>query len=173
MTELNTHKSYLNVLLLTIVSIVYVSTSFAQPALPQRTLTVTPTQSINFGTFCITGGAGGTITVGYDGSVSSSGDIILLAMAPTAQPAIFEVKLCQGRNVIITFSSTTTLTGSNGGLLTLDIGPTERGSNGAFFSTNADCDFITPLRVGGTLHIPGTAVPGIYTGSFDITFNQE
>jgi hypothetical protein len=94
-------------------------------------------------------------------------------MAPTAQPAIFEIKLCQGRNVIITFSATTTLTGSNGGSLTLDIGPTEKGINGASFTSNSDCNFITPLRVGGTLNIPGTAIPGTYTGSFDITFNQE
>lgn len=152
---------------------VCIGSSIAQPVLPQRTLSVLPTQSINFGTFYITGGSGGTITVGYDGSVTSTGDILILAMAPTAQPAIFEVKLCQGRNVIITFSATTTLTGSNGGTLTLDIGPTERGSNGAFFATNNDCDFITPLRVGGTLHVPGTAIPGNYTGSFEITFNQE
>ena len=147
--------------------------SFAQPDLPQRSLTVTATQAIHFGTLCVTGGAGGTVTVGYDGTRTSTGNIALLSIAPTAQPAIFEIKLCQGRNVIITFSATTTLTGSNGGSLTLDIGPTEKGINGASFTTNSDCNFITPLRVGGTLHIPGTAIPGTYTGSFDITFNQE
>ena len=149
-----------------------VSFSFAQPNLPQRTITVTATQAINFGTFCVTG-SGGTITVGYDGSRTSSGGIMLLSMAPIAQPAIFEIKLCQGRNVIITFGSTINLSGSNGGLLTLDIGPTEKGLNGASFFTNSDCNFITPLRVGGTLHIPGTTLPGIYTGNFEITFNQE
>ena len=147
--------------------------SFAQPALPQRTITVTPTQSLHFGTFCVTGGAGGSVTVGYNGSISSSGNIVLLSMSPTAQPAIFEIKLCQGRNVIISFSASSTLTGSNGGFLTLDIGPTERGANGSIFLTNNDCNFITPLRVGGTLHIPGTASTGTYTGSFDMTFNQE
>jgi hypothetical protein len=94
-------------------------------------------------------------------------------MAPIAQPAIFEVKLCQGRNVIITFSATTILTGSNGGSLTLNIGPTEKGISSANFTTNSDCNFVTPLRVGGTLNIPGTAIPGNYTGSFEITFNQE
>jgi hypothetical protein len=146
--------------------------SFAQPNLPPRTITVTPTQGIHFGTLCATG-SGGTVTVVWDGSRTSTGDITLLSMAPTAQPAIFEIKLCQGRNVIITFAATTILTGSNGGSLTLDIGPTEKGPNGAIFPTNNDCNFITPLRVGGTLHIPGTVIPGIYTGSFDITFNYE
>ncbi len=147
--------------------------SIAQPALPQRTLTVTATQGLNFGIFCKTGNSGGTVTVGYDGSRSSTGDIVLLALTPLPQPAIFEVKLCQGRNVIITFSASTSLTSSNGGSLTLDIGPTEQGGNNASFAVGNDCNFITPLRVGGTLHIPGGASPGYYSGGFDITFNQE
>jgi hypothetical protein len=173
MKAIDTRKCFIKYLIFTIFIIVCANAIYAQPDLPQRTLTVTATQAIHFGTLCVTGGSGGTVTVGYDGSRSSSGNIVLLSMAPTAQPAIFEIKLCEGRNVIITFSATTTLTGSNGGSLILDIGPTERGINGASFTTNSDCNFITPLRVGGRLNIPGTAIPGIYTGSFDITFNQE
>lgn len=147
--------------------------SYSQPDLPQRTITVTATQAIHFGTFCVTGGAGGTVTVGYDGFRTSSGDILLLPIAPAAQPAIFEIKLCQGRNVTITFAASTTLTGSNGGSLTLDIGPTEKGISGSSFETNSDCSFITPLRVGGTLNVPGTALSGTYSGNFEIIFNQE
>jgi hypothetical protein len=169
----NINRHFLKLLFFTTVFFVCVNASFAQPDLPQRSLTVTATQAIHFGTLCVTGGAGGTVTLGYDGSRSSTGDVVLLPIAPTAQPAIFEIKLCQGRNVIITFSATTTLTGSNGGSLTLDIGPTEKGINSSVFATNDDCTFITPLRVGGTLHIPGTALSGTYTGSFAITFNQE
>ncbi len=173
MKAINTNRCLIKLLIFTTVLFFCVKASYAQPDLPQRTLTITATQTIHFGTFCVTGGAGGTVTVGYDGSRISTGDVLLLSMAPTAQPAIFEIKLCQGRNVIITFSATTTLTGSNGGSLTLNIGPTEKGISGASFVTNSDCNFITPLRVGGTLNIPGTAIPGTYTGSFDITFNQE
>jgi hypothetical protein len=110
--------------------------------------------------------------LGYDGSRSSTGNVVLLPTAPTATPAIFEIKLCQGRNVIISFDAFTMLSGDNGGSLKLDIGPTEKGINGATFSTNEDCNFITPLRVGGTLHIPDLALPGLYTGSFAITFNH-
>jgi hypothetical protein len=168
-----TYKLILKLLFVAIVLFFCDKFSFAQPDLPQRSLTVTSTQALHFGTFCLTSGAGGTILVGYDGSRSSTGDIVLLSMAPAAQPAIFEIKLCQGRNVTITFDATSILTGSNGGSLTLDIGPTEKGGNSASFSTNSDCNYITPLRVGGTLHVPGTAIPGTYTGSFEITFNQE
>lgn len=166
MKVLNTNKRFLKLFLLTIVSFFCVNFSFAQ-------LTVTDTQAINFGTFYLTGGAGGTITVGYDGSRTSTGDILLLSMAPTAQPAIFEIKLCPGGNVSVTFDATTTLTGSNGGSLTLDIGPTEKGPNGSIFATNSDCNIITPLHVGGTLHVPGTAISGTYTGSLAITINQQ
>jgi hypothetical protein len=163
----------LRLLVLSVVILGCVNYSYAQPGLPQKTITVTPTQGIHFGTFCLKGSLGGTITVGYDGLRSSTGDIALLTMSPVAKAAIFEIKLCQGRNVSITFNATTTLTGSNGGSLTLDIGPTEKGGNNASFPTNFDCNFITPLRVGGTLHVPGTALTGSYSGSFDITFNHE
>ncbi len=172
MESSSTYKHFFKSLFLTMIFVVCISFSYAQPALPQRTLTVTPTQAIQFGTFCVSG-SGGTVTVGWDGNRTSSGNIVLLAMSPTAQPAIFEIKLCQGRHVNISFAATTTLTGGAGGSITLDIGPTEKGPNGSSFATNSDCNFITPLRVGGTLHIPGSAPPGTYTGSFDITFNQE
>jgi hypothetical protein len=147
--------------------------AYAQPVLPQRTITVMPTQGIHFGTFCITGSLGGTVIVGYDGSRSKTNDILLFSKAPTAHPAIFEIKLCEGRQVTVNFDATTTLTGSHGGTFTLNLGPTEKGDNGCSFATNSDCNFTTPLRIGGTLHVPGTAVPGTYTGSFAITFNQQ
>ena len=168
----DTNGRFLKSLFLTMIFVVCASFSFAQPALPQRTITVTPTQAIHFGTFCVSG-SGGTVTVGWDGNRTSSGNVVLLAMSPTAQPAIFEIKLCQGRNVIITFDATTTLSCGVGESLTLEIGPTEKGGNNASFTANSDCNFITPLRVGGTLHVPGNAIPGTYTGSFNITFNQE
>lgn len=172
MKILITNRLVLNRLFLVTTLLFCVNFSYAQPDLPQRTLTVTATQAIQFGTLCV-GGVGGTVIVGWNGSRSSTGDVILLSMAPIAQPAIFEVKLCQGRNVIISFSPTTTLTNGTGGSLTLHIGPTEQGISGIKFSTNSDCNFITPLRVGGTLDIPGSVQIGVYTGSFDITFNQE
>jgi hypothetical protein len=147
--------------------------SYGQPSLPTRSIEVIATQSLQFGTFVLTGGGGGSVVVGWDGSRTATGNVALLGIAPYSQPAIFEVKLLQGRNVNVDFSSTTTLTGSDGGTLTLHIGPTEKGTTGAYFATDNNRGFITPLRVGGTLDIPGTAIPGNYTGTFFITFNQE
>jgi len=167
------YKRFFNLLLVITALLAGNQYSFAQPALPQRSITITATQGIHFGTFCMRGSSGGTVIVGWDGSRSSTGDISGLSMAPTAHPAIFEIKLCEGRNVTINFDAVTNLSGSNGGTLTLNLGPTEKGPNGCTFSINSDCNFVTPLRMGGTLHVPGTAIPGIYTGSFAITFNQQ
>ncbi len=149
---------------------------FSQPNLPARSVTVIATQALHFGAFCLTntGSSGGTVTVDWQGVRSSTGDIILLS-TETYQPAIFEIQLCQGRNVTITYSPFIILTGSNGGSLTLLIGPTEKGVSGSSFAVSDDCNFITPLRVGGTLSVlSNLANPGgTYTGNFSITFNQQ
>ncbi len=166
------NRDFLKLFLLTLVFLLLKGLSFAQPILPQRTITVSATQAMHFGTLCLNGTTGGSVTLGYNG-VRTSSDIYLSALAPAAQPAIFEIKLCEGRNVIITYSPTITLTGSNGGSFELDIGPTEYGVSGSSFPVISDCNFITPIRVGGTLHIPDYAPAGIYTGSFDIIFEQE
>jgi len=68
MVALYTNKKNLKLLLFKTVLIVCVNALYAQPDLPQRTLTVTAMQAIHFGTLCVTGGAGGTVIVGYDGS---------------------------------------------------------------------------------------------------------
>jgi hypothetical protein len=149
----------------------------AQPDLPPRQITVNATQELHFGTFSLqdAGSSGGTVTVDWQGSRTATGQIILLPNAPLYQAAIFEINLCQGRSVVITYSPTTVLNGSNGGSLTLNIGPTERGSNGTSFQVDTDCSFITQLRVGGSLIVGsnGANPAGSYSGSFSITFNQQ
>jgi hypothetical protein len=77
--------------------------------------------------------------------------------------------------VVINYPVTTLLSGSNGGSVKMNIGPTEKGVSGTAFQVNTDCSFITQLRVGGTLVIGNnTANPGgDYSGNFIITFNQQ
>jgi hypothetical protein len=169
---LYTNNRFLRLLLSTTVFFFCINISFAQPGLPPRTITVTATQPIEFGAFVVTG-SGGTITVDWHGVRSSIGGIVLVS-ASICKPAIFEVKLCPGRNVTITYAPTILLSNGIGGSLTLYIGPTEMGENGDHFIVTSDCNFITPFHVGGTLNIPSGSVPeGIYTGVFDITFTQD
>ena len=173
MNTLAIHKRLLFMFFLETAFLFCFSFSFAQSVLPQRSIKIPATQPINFGSFCVTGGEGGTITVLTDGSRTSTGNIILLPMAPIAQPAIFEIKLCQGRNVSIKFDTPIINLDCSGGFLSLKIGPTDKGGDGARFITNSDCNIITPLTVGGTLTVPGTAFPGIYSGIFSITLIQQ
>ncbi len=159
-------------LLVTAVLLLFAGFSYAQPGLPPRTITVTATQPIEFGAFVPTG-AGGTITVDWHGIRSSAGGVVLVS-ASICKPAIFEVKLCPGRNVTITYSPTILISNGTGDFLTLHIGPTEMGVNGDSFLVTTDCNFITPFHVGGTLDIPPGVIPtGFYTGVFEISFTQE
>ncbi len=144
--------------------------SFAQPRLPSRSLSVTATQGIHFGTFCVTGETGGTITLTSNGIRSSIGEIILLDVPPLAQPAIFELKLCLSRTVYIYFDPPEVSLTGTGGSLRLQLGPTDKGGNGAGFLINADCNYVTTLRVGGTLTATAAALPGNYSGPFAINF---
>lgn len=151
--------------------------AFAQPVLPPRTITVNSTQALNFGSFCLVnnGSSGGTVTVDWQGNRTATGQVMLLNSGQSPQAAVFEINLCQGRLVTLTYPSATALTGSNGGSVTLSIGPSEKGVSGSVFQVNTDCSFITQVRVGGTLTIgSNTANPGgDYSGNFSITFNQQ
>jgi len=144
---------------------------YAQPTLPQREITLYAAQELNFGKF-YDAGTGGTITVDWQGTRTTTGGIVGTTSS-IVRPAIFEVKLCQGRNITITYPTTTILEGSRGGSIVLNVGPTEKGVNGAIFATDKNCDFITLLRVGGTLNIPANTPVGDYTGTLEISFDQQ
>jgi hypothetical protein len=145
------------------------NTTYSQPSLPQRTVSATPTQPIDFGTFYVT--SAGTITVNWQGSVSTTGGVVVVSSV-NARPAVFDITLCQGRNVTLTYNPTTTITNGSPSI-TLTLGDTEKGPNGSIFAVNNNCTFITTLRVGGTLDIPDGAVTGVYTGSFSMNFTQD
>ena len=130
-------------LLATALLLMFAGILHAQPGLPPRTITVTATQPIEFGAFVVTG-SGGTITVDWHGVRSSIGGIVLVS-ASICKPAIFEVKLCPGRNVMITYSPTILLSNGSGGSLTLNIGPTEMGENGDVFIVTSDCNFYNAI----------------------------
>ena len=145
---------------------------FSQPILPKKELTVLASQQLYFGLFFDYNGSGGTISIDWQGNRTSTGSIVLLPHYP-GTPAFFAVKLCQGRNVIITYAPSVYLTATNGETMRLDIGPTEKGVSGAVFASENNCNFTTILRVGGTLHIPSNSNPSILNGDFEISFNQQ
>ncbi|MGO4822581.1 MULTISPECIES: DUF4402 domain-containing protein [unclassified Flavobacterium] len=157
----------------------YTSVICSQPSLPSRALTVNATQQLSFGTFALTGGGDGILTIGTDGFRTAIQNIYLSELSPYAQPAVFDIRLCQGRNVRINFEDAIFLTRPGGGTMRLELGPARREGiatdlkNGDSFSSQNNCNFITILRLGGKLYIPANSLSGIYTGSFEIMFEQE
>ena len=173
MKTVNTYRRLLKLLFITTVLSFCVNVSFAQPEVPLRAITPSAIQPICFGTFCLPGSVGGTISVGCTNSVKpiATGGIVSLFEGRDAQPAIYAIKLCQGRRVKITFKETY-LT-CNGVSLKLLSGPSEYESSNEYFTTNRDCDFVNLVRVGGTLIVPNSTPPGIYVGEIEIALNQE
>lgn len=132
---------------------------------------------LHFGAFCH-GPSGGTLTMLYGGSRVAGGDVIPLNLGYTYGPAIFEISGIKGTIISITDNSATpfTLSGSNGGSLTLHMGtPSSNTDSGTPFILNAEYPFKMEIRVGGILSVGNSAAnpPGSYSGTFSVTFNQE
>ncbi|MDB5222621.1 MAG: hypothetical protein JWN83_1288 [Chitinophagaceae bacterium] len=128
-------------------------------------------QNLAFGAF-YHGNTGGTIIVANDGSRSVTGDLVALNLGITYFNAIFEIEAPPGTIVSILNGPDATLTGSNGGSMSLNIGSS---SPAAPFSTTLSPPSRTQVNIGGTLTIGNNAAspPGSYTGTFYITFNHE
>ena len=155
-----------------LIMLFYGELTYGQPALPQRSITIYASQGIDFGLFYDQDGSGGSISLDWQGNRTVSGSIHTLPSFP-GRPALFEIKLCQGRAITISYSPEAILTGTNGDEIIMKIGPTQKGSNGAVFATENNCNFITILRVGGTLIIPPNTEPDIFSGEFEISFDQQ
>lgn len=134
-------------------------------------VTVNLSQNLNFGAFSH-GASGGNVIIYPDGSRSSSGDIVLLSLGFSYSAGLFDVVGNVGTLVSILNGSDATLTGSNGGSMTIQIGPTNPTSP---FIINTIAPTKTQIYVGATL-IVGNALAnpaGNYSGTFDMTFVQE
>lgn len=142
--------------------------AFAQEKPPKPiTVTASLTQKLNFGTFCYGDGNGTTVIIYPGGTRSFSGNIILISS--TFSAALYDVVAIPGTLITITNGPDATLTGSNGGTMTLHIGDSYPQSP---FITTGDH---TPVTIGGTLTV-GTKYanpPGNYGGFFDVTFIQQ
>jgi len=171
MLRINSNRLNVKLFFLLIILYLYTGILAAQPGLSPNTFKVVAIEPIQFGDFYDLGG-GGTITIDWQGIRSTTGDILAIPSS-VVRPALFEIALCQGGNVTVTFEPTTTLISSKGDVLVLEVGATEKGLNGALFALTNNCNFKTTIRVGGTLHIPENSTAGIFTGSFEIYFKQQ
>jgi hypothetical protein len=144
----------------------------AQPPPPRPiTIFVNPAQGLIFGAF-FQGASGGTVIVYPDGSRAVTGSLVLANLGYPYSPAIFEVDANVGTAVSIMNGPDVTLTGSNGGSVSLHIGTASTGSS---FVTTAVSPSRTQVRIGGTLTAgnPLANPSGNYSGTFSVTFIQQ
>ena len=143
-----------------------------KPEKPPRpiTVTVSTAQHLRFGSF-IQSGANGTVTVTYDGFRTATGSIILPNMSSIVTPALFIVDAEPGTLINIVNGPDATLTGSNGGTITLKLGESSAGPYSQFITRSQ----YTDIFIGGTLTIGplGANPAGFYNGTFQVTFIQE
>ncbi|MEP7237091.1 MAG: DUF4402 domain-containing protein [Ferruginibacter sp.] len=134
-------------------------------------LTIYTVQNMSFGAFSI-GNSGGTVAISNNGTRSVTGDVLGLNMGTPYFHAIFDVDGPQGAIVSILNGPDVTLTGSNGGSMSMHIGNSDPSS--PFLITVAQ-PARTQVNIGGTLTVGNAAAnpPGNYSGTFYITFNVE
>lgn len=140
---------------------------------PPRPLSVyvNPAQPLSFGAF-YQGPLGGTVVISPSGSRSSTGDVVLANLGFTFSPALFEIEGLPGTIVTILNGPDVTLTGSNGGSMTLHVGAS---APAAPFIISTTPPSRTVINVGGTLVVgtPSANPAGSYSGTFNITFIEQ
>ncbi|HYV95375.1 MAG TPA: DUF4402 domain-containing protein [Chitinophagales bacterium] len=144
----------------------------AQEAPPRPIIVyVNPAYGLNFGSF-FQGVSGGTVIITSDGSRSATGDIIQADLGVPFSPAVFEIDANVGTLISILNGPDATLTGSNGGSVSLHIGSANTGSP---FITTVLPPGRTEVRIGGTLTVGTSLVnpAGDYSGTFSVIFIQE
>ncbi|MFD1079659.1 DUF4402 domain-containing protein, partial [Longispora fulva] len=149
-----------------------VQTAIAQekPPIP-ITVEVNTSQNLNFGSFTV-GVTGGTVSVDYNSTRTSTGDVFELNMGASPSAALFDVTANPGTIIQISAPTNIPLTGSNGGVIYLDINSF---STGQLFISTATPPNVNSVYVGGTLTIPANTnnLPGQYNGNFTLTFIHQ
>lgn len=131
---------------------------------------VVVTGSLNFGAF-VTGTTGGTVTVDVNGTrLPPTGDIILINKAPNSSSVLFEVYARPNSNIAI-LSTPTSITGPGSSALELEM----TFSPARIINNSGSKDVPTPVYMGGTITVGPNSedVPGVYSGTVNVTFAYE
>ena len=124
-----------------------------------KTITVTETQQMNYGTIAVTSG-GGTVTIAANGTVSAPGGFVLSG-APTA--GVFHVTGSNNCAVVISFTAGS-LTGP-GTAMPLGNFTTNAGANPTLQPPGGQLDF----NVGADLSVNAGQLGGNYSGTYTVT----
>lgn len=139
--------------------------------MPPRPVTVYFNQNLSFGAFS-PGISGGTVSVTSNGVRFSTGSVILVNQGYLYFPAIFLLEGNPGTIIHLLNGPDGTLSGSNGGTMTLHLGDATPGDP---IIINATPPGTMQIRIGGTLIVGNQLAnpAGYYNGSFSLMFIQE
>lgn len=134
-------------------------------------LSVYNVQDMHFGAFTH-GDSGGSISLSTSGMRSVTGSVLDVDLGIAYFQAIFDIAAPEGAMVSIMNGSDATLTGSNGGSMSLHLGSASPASP---FTITIPSPGHTPVSIGGTLTVGNATAnpPGTYSGTFYLTFNLE
>ena len=115
---------------------------------------------------------GGTITISTSGTRTVTNAVVAMNYGMPYQQAIFDIDVVYGSIVSLMNGPDVTLTGSNGGSMSMHIGSS---SPGTPFVTQVYQPARTPVSIGATLTVGNAAAnpPGLYSGTMYVTFNLE
>jgi len=132
-----------------------------------RPLTLSATGSLNFGTIVLNGvTANRTVTLSAANVVDCAGGSAELACSGTTSVPTYNVRGTNNQ-VVTVIKNSSTLTGSNGGTLTL----TPVGQNTVTLtSSGAPGD---NFAIGGSITIGAATVDGLYTGTVDVQVDYQ
>ncbi len=144
----------------------------AQVNPPRPVMLITASmQELDFGSFVISGDAGGTVKVDSDGSRDYTGDIVLVGNNQAY--GIIRVEVATGTRLFLFTGLGGNLSDGNGHFmdLTLDQETYPAMMNTIYTTTSPSTDF----RIGATIHLGSRAAnpPGEYMGTYDIIINHE
>ncbi|MCM8570152.1 DUF4402 domain-containing protein [Gramella jeungdoensis] len=147
----------------------YGMTAQENPPIPVQ-VEVNTAQFLNFGAFTV-GDAGGTVSVDHNGTRTWTGDVTLLNNG-TVSPALYDVYANPGTIINITHPASFELTGTSGQKISLEINSYSTGNT--FISTQ-NPTIPNSVYIGGTLILGSSSAngPGNYSGTINITFNQQ
>jgi hypothetical protein len=159
--------------LLWVIALLFCQLQADAQRMPPRPISVSfnPAQGLRFGAF-FQSTSGGTVIVSPTGVRTSTGTVILADMGYAYGPANFEIVANPGTLISILNGPDVTVSGSNGGSVTLHVGTSLPSSP---FITSVSPPSYTSVFVGGTLTVgsPVANPSGAYSGSFQVTFMQE
>jgi hypothetical protein len=132
-------------------------------------IAITEDASLHFGTMAVLVGTGGTCVLSTEGDRSRTGGVNLSIQEPEAANAAFSVSGEALTTYVITLPATITVSYNTNSMTigTLLARTTSAGADG--LTGTLDGIGEDAFTVGGTLTVAAGQVPGLYTGTFDVT----